>query len=61
AGVATDLDPDTVVVAGQASRVAAEAEAAAEAVAEEGAEAAAPEGEAAAETTTQPAGGGEEG
>jgi len=59
-GVATDLDPETVVEAGQASRVAAEAEAAAEAAPEEGAEAATPEGEAAPETT-QPAGGGEEG
>jgi large subunit ribosomal protein L25 len=46
AGVATDVDPDTVVVAGQASRVAAEVEeAGAEAAAgEEGAEAASAEG-----------------
>ncbi|HMK63614.1 MAG TPA: 50S ribosomal protein L25 [Acidimicrobiales bacterium] len=58
-GVATDLDPETVVVAGQASRVAAEAEAAGEAAAEEGAEAP-PEGEA-RDTTSEPAGGGEEG
>lgn len=56
-GVETDVDPDTVVVAGQASRVAAEA---AEVPAEEAVEGAAPEGEAAA-ASTESAGGGEEG
>lgn len=56
AGVHTEVDPDTAVVSGQASRVAAaaeEAEAAAAAAAEEGAEGAAAEGapaEAAAES-----------
>lgn len=40
AGVATDVDPETVVVTGQASRVAAAAEAAEEGAAEEGAAAA---------------------
>lgn len=59
-GVATDVDPDTVVVAGQASRVAAaaeEAEAAAAAAGEaaEGAEGA-PAAEAAAEAPAEPAG-----
>jgi large subunit ribosomal protein L25 len=63
-GVSTDVDPDTVVVAGQASRVAAEVEeAAAEAAAE--AEAAAgpgaPEAGAPAQPSSEPAGGGEEG
>jgi large subunit ribosomal protein L25 len=50
-GVSTEVDPETVVVAGQASRVAADVEeaeaAAAEAAAEEGAAPAAAEGEAA--------------
>ena len=67
-GVSTDVDPETVVVAGQASRVAAEVEAAeaeaaevaAEAAVEEGAEAAPAEG-AAAEGGSEAAGGGEEG
>ena len=57
-GVHTDVDPETVVVAGQASRVAAAAEEAAEAATgEEGAEAAAAESGAA----TAEAAGGEEG
>jgi len=60
AGVSTDVDPDTVVVAGQASRVAAEVEgaaAAAEAAVEEAAAAAGAEGEAASGAAA--AGGGE--
>jgi len=69
-GVATDVDPETVVVAGQASRVAAEVEeaeaeaaaAAAEAAAEEGAEPAPAEGEGAVEgEAAESSGGGEEG
>ncbi len=58
-GVSADLDPETVVVAGQASRVAAEAEAAVEAA--EGALEAGAEGAAAqaAEPSSEPAGGGE--
>ncbi|HZU79579.1 MAG TPA: 50S ribosomal protein L25 [Acidimicrobiales bacterium] len=44
AGVATDVDPETIVVTGQASRVAAAAEEVAEAAGAEGAEAAATEG-----------------
>lgn len=55
-GAATDVDPDTVVVAGQASRVAAAAEEAEAAAAEEGAEGApAPEGAPAA-APAEPAG-----
>lgn len=69
AGVYSDVDPETVVVAGQASRVAAEveeAEAAAAAEAEAAGEAvageAAPEAaEAAEQPSGEPAGGGEEG
>jgi large subunit ribosomal protein L25 len=67
-GVATDVDPETVVVAGQASRVAAEVEEAeaeaAAAAAEEGAEAAPAEGEAEGAVEGEAAessGGGEEG
>lgn len=64
AGVATDVDPDTVVLSGQASRVAAEAEEAAaeaaEAVEGEEGAAAAPAEEGAAEPA-ESSGGGEEG
>lgn len=65
AGVATDVDPETVVLAGQASRVAAEAEEAAAEAAEAAAEgeegaAAAPAEEGEAEPA-ESSGGGEEG
>jgi large subunit ribosomal protein L25 len=62
AGVATDVDPDTVVVAGQASRVAAEVEEAAAAGEEAAAEAAPAEGAAESgggEATADSSGGGE--